>query len=134
MVPVEPGGNPLIESRRREEISGQLFDSELVEGLIAVQRPDYPIAPGPEFAITVHLIAIAVGEAGHIQPILSHAFSPAGRGQTTVHPPLISLRGRISEKVIHLLRGRWKPGEVESQSTEKDFGRRLWRWRKTCLL
>jgi hypothetical protein len=49
-VAVEPGGDALIERGVREQITGELFDGELIERHILVEGLDDPIAPGPDRA------------------------------------------------------------------------------------
>ena len=72
-VPEEARGDLHVRAARsgpglREQISGELFAGELVEGFVLVERPDDPIAPRPDAAGAVLLEAVGIGVAGGVQP------------------------------------------------------------------
>ena len=48
-VAIEAGGHQRVEIAIRQQVAGELLDGELVEGEIAIERVDHPvaIAPGP---------------------------------------------------------------------------------------
>ena len=58
----------LLHRRIRQQVACNLLDRELVERHVGIQRPDDPVAIGPDRAVAVALIAIAVGIAGRIEP------------------------------------------------------------------
>ena len=58
VVTVEPGGDDLFGRGIREHVSGELFDSELVIGLVGVEGIDDPVTPAVLEALVVSLIAI----------------------------------------------------------------------------
>lgn len=74
-VPVEPGRDTLFLRRAGQEVAGELLEGEAVEGKVAVERRDHPVAPRPEFAVPVDLVPVAVGVARRIEPILGHPFA-----------------------------------------------------------
>jgi hypothetical protein len=45
-----------------------LLDDELVVGEVAVERPDDPVAIGPDESRLVLFIAIGIGVAGAVEP------------------------------------------------------------------
>ena len=51
VVAVEAGGNQLLAGRVRQQVAGQLLDRETVEGHVAVERVDDPVAPMPHVAV-----------------------------------------------------------------------------------
>ena len=53
----ESGGDLLVERGMGEEIAGDLFDGELVEGEVAIEGIDEPVAVFPDFASAVIGIA-----------------------------------------------------------------------------
>ena len=55
---MKAGRDFLIERRARQQIAGQLLDRELVERHVRVERADDPVAPRPQFAVAVHLVAV----------------------------------------------------------------------------
>src|SRR5262245_15777225 len=69
-VAVEAGSDLLIHSRVREQIAGDLFNGELIEGQIAVERLDHPVAVTPR--VRPHPVlfeAVAVGVTRQIEPV-----------------------------------------------------------------
>ena len=63
-----------------ENVAGDLFANELVEGFVPVERVDHPIAilPGLAYRV-VSSIACRVGVASDVEPVASPAFSVGGR-------------------------------------------------------
>jgi hypothetical protein len=84
VVAMEAGGDDLIEARVGEEVAGELFDGELVEGFVFVEGANDPVAPGPHGAGGVGLEAVAVGVAGVVEPGLGHLFAEGGGIQEAV--------------------------------------------------
>ncbi len=58
VVSMETGGNALIEGRVGEEVACELFNGELVERHVFVEGTNHPIAPRPEFAVAIDLVAV----------------------------------------------------------------------------
>ena len=78
VVTIEAGGDALLQRGVGEQIAGQLFDGELVEGEVAVVGVDNPITPRPHVAVSVVLIAVGIGVTCRIKPIACHMFAVAG--------------------------------------------------------
>ena len=65
---MEAGGDPLVLGGVGEHVAGDLLDGELVEGHVAVERVDDPVAVFPDFAAIVLFVAVGIGVARQIQP------------------------------------------------------------------
>ncbi len=85
MVAIEAGSDLLIERGAGQHVAGDLLQCELIEGLIAIERLDDPIAPAPHEALGIILIAVGVGVASGVEPTLGHALAVARRSQEPVH-------------------------------------------------
>ena len=66
---VESGGDLLFLGGVGKQVAGNLLDGELVEGLIAVEGADDPVAVGPHLAVIVVVQAVGIGVAGGVEPI-----------------------------------------------------------------
>ena len=67
-VAEKTGGDDLILGGLGQEVAGDLFDEELIVGLIPIQGVNDPVAPGPLFAREIFFEAVAVGVAGGVEP------------------------------------------------------------------
>ena len=74
-VAVEAGGHALSEGGLGQEVSGELLDEELIEGLIGVEGRNDAIAVGPDGSGGVDAVAVGVGIPGDVQPPAAPAFS-----------------------------------------------------------
>ncbi len=90
------GGDHLILRRLRQQVAGQLLDGEPVEGHVAVEGIDHPIAPAPHVALAIALVAIAVGVARGFEPRVGHALAVARRGQQPIHDLFIGVSAILS--------------------------------------
>ena len=118
-VAVEPGGDALGEGRSRQQIARQLVDGELVEGLIAVEGLDHPLAIGPDGPGQIHLIAIRIGIAGQVEPAAGHVFSVVRRGEQPVDQILIGPGRGVGEKCRDLGGLGGQAGEIERDPTDE---------------
>ena len=75
VVAIETRSEPLFERRIGKHIAGQLFDRELIERQVAVERLDHPVAPRPHGPVIVPLVAMAVRVASRVEPGQRHAFA-----------------------------------------------------------
>ena len=69
---VEAGGDFLIEGGVWEHVAGHLFEGELIEGHVAVEGLDDPIAVGPDGAVVVIMDAVGVAIPGDVEPVPPH--------------------------------------------------------------
>src|SRR4051812_12507691 len=61
---IKTAGDFLVECVFGQEVAGELFDGELIEGFVAIEGADDPIAVGPHFAVIIEVNAVAIGIAG----------------------------------------------------------------------
>ncbi len=76
---VESSGDELVVGGVREEITGELFNRESVEGLVGVEGPDHPVAVRPHLPVIVEVQTVGVGVAGGIKPVPAAMFAPGRR-------------------------------------------------------
>ena len=91
-VPMEGGGDALLQGGLRQQIAGQLVDEEGVVGLVAIVGVDQPVAVSPGRAFGVLFVALGVGVAGEVEPERGPPFTVARRGEQAVHLTLVSIR------------------------------------------
>ena len=75
VVAVEAGGDVLFARRAGQQITRELLYGKAVEGQVAVERVDHPVAPAPHGAFAVALVAVGVGVAGRVEPTAGHALA-----------------------------------------------------------
>ena len=63
-----------------QQVAGDLFQGEAVEGFVLVETADDVVAVGPDIARGVAMVADRVGEADDIEPADRHAFAVMRRG------------------------------------------------------
>ena len=128
-VPVEGGGDELVLRRVRQQVAGDLLDRESVEGQVAVDRPDHPIAITPDFAGLVAGITRAVGVAGEIEPLLRPVFAEGRLREERGDVVLIGLGRAVFHKGLDLAPGGRQSGEVDREAPRQGmaigFGRGL---------
>jgi hypothetical protein len=99
VFPGIPGSPALFQQRRSHLISGDLLSDEPVVRLVLIEGADHVISVAPRFAFfPVPLVAIALGEPDHIQPVPTPALAVPGTGQQGLDPSGPSLRRRIAFK------------------------------------
>ena len=116
---VEGGGQDLVVAGVREQVAGELPGDELVVRQVVVKRLDHPVAPGPDFAFAVHLEAVAVGIAGHVQPVHRHAFAEVFGREQAVHQLRVCGRRLVGDEGRHFLRRGRQAGEVKSDPADE---------------
>ena len=77
VIAMKAGGNLLGCGGIGQQIPGDLLDGELIEGHVAIERVDHPIAPAPHAALAIALIAVGVGVARGVQPPGGHSLAIA---------------------------------------------------------
>ena len=125
-VAMEGGGDELVLGGLGEEVAGELVDGELVEGLIAVEGGDDPVAPGPDFAGLVGGVAGGVGVAGEVHPLGGPVFAVGGLGEVVVDDGGV-VGCDEGEEAVDFFGSRGEAGEVEGEAAEEGvrwgFGR-----------
>ena len=81
---VEGGGDALVAGGVIEEIAGDLPCDELVVGEIVIEGADDPVAPWPDIAVAVGLVAEGIGVACDVAPVGGHAFAVGWGGEEMV--------------------------------------------------
>ena len=83
-IAVESGGDFLVDGAVGDEVTGELFGGELIEGHAGVEGLDDPFAPEPHVAEGVVVIAAGVAVACEVEPWDGHAFAEVGGSEETV--------------------------------------------------
>ena len=65
---MKAGGDDLLGRGVRQQVAGDLFEGELIEGHVGIERVHHPIPPGPDFAEVIALKAVGVGVASEVEP------------------------------------------------------------------
>ena len=113
VAPVEPGGDLLVFAGSGQQVPGDLLHGEAVEGQVAIEGPDDPIAVGPHLAVVVEVQAVRVGVTGRVEPVASAVLTPLRRVHEAVDPALVGVGARIADELLHPFGPRRQTGEVE---------------------
>ena len=105
----------MVERRVRKQVTGELFQRELIKLFVGVERVDDPLAIRPDFAEVVEVNAVRVGIAGRVQPVSAAVLTPGRRLHQAVHIFFVPVRGRVVGGGIRLLDRRRQTGEVQAQ-------------------
>ena len=92
-----------------QQVAGQLLDGELVEGQIAVEGLDHPVAVRPDLAVVVDVYAVRVAVARGVQPVPGAMFAVVGRREVAVHHSLVGVGLRVLQEGFDLRRA-WAAG------------------------
>ena len=115
------GGDFLLLRGVGEEVAGQLFAGERVEGLVRVERVDDVVAVGEDALVLVAVEADGVREAGDIQPPHGHALAVVRRSEQAVDLLFVGVRRGVGEEGREFFRGRRQAGQVEREAAEELF-------------
>lgn len=102
-------------------IAGQLLANELIERFVVVQRADdiVAIAVGERTVAVGVEVAVRVGIARGIEPVLAPALAVARRIQVTFHHPSVSARLLVCHEARDLFR-RWRQsGQDEGSAADE---------------
>ena len=77
-VTVEAGGDDLLGSCIGKHVAGKLFDRELIEWFVGVERSNDVVAVGPNRTVTILFITIGVGITGEVEPSSGPSFAIPG--------------------------------------------------------
>ena len=119
IIAVKTAGDFLVARGAGQKIAGELFDGELIEGHVRVQRIHHPIAPRPHRTLGVALEAVSIGVAREIEPVPSPAFAVAGRGEEALDKLFIGVGRAVGDKRSDFYgRGR-QAVEVEAHAADE---------------
>ena len=116
VAPVESGGDALVVGGLGEEVTGDLVDGELVEGLVAVEGADDPVAVGPHLAVVVEMEAVGIGVAGGIEPEPGAVFAPGGRVHEAADVVVVGFLGFVADEGLDFLGLGGEAGQVEGDA------------------
>ena len=125
---IEAGGDELIVRGVLEEIAGQLFDGEFVEGFVGVEGVDDPVAVGPHFAVVIQVQSVGVTEAGGVEPVAAHVFAVVGRGQQSFDHFFVGVGRAVLEEGIDFRDGGGQACEVEGDAANEGHAIGCGRW------
>ena len=130
--PMERRGDTLSHRGTFKQISGELFDGELIVRHIVVERMNHPIAVGPKIPCQILLVPFGIGVASQIEPqaapmlpetwmdeqLLDHAFDRS-----------IAIELVFSDKSLDPRSLRVQADEVEPKTPDQRVRIRTWGWR-----
>ena len=103
-----------------EQVARELFEDELVVGLVAVEGGDDVVAVAPGVAVGDVLVeAVGVGVAGQVEPVPAPALAVLGRGEQPLDDPGEGVRGHHRRGSVDLLGGRRQAGQVEGRPPDQ---------------
>ena len=113
MVAVEPGRNLLRHGRLSKQISGQLFNGELIKRHIGIEGIDDPVAVSKHSPRPVVLVAVGIRIASGIQPVSRHVFAVVRRLQQSIHHRGPGRLGLVLQERIQLFEGGRQAGQIQ---------------------
>ena len=84
------------------QVSRQLLDGELIEGLIAIKSINDPIAVEPHAARDIGRVSGRISISRGIQPILSHAFTVSRRSHPAIDQSLVGIGTLVLKEAVDL--------------------------------
>ena len=130
---MEAGGDQLVHRRARQQVARDLLERETVEGQVAVEGVDHPVAVGPHLAVVVDVDAMRVGIASGVQPVASAVLPVAFVSEQDVEVALVGARLVVVHEGVHDLRARGQAGDIERGATRQRAPVCFWRRRKSFL-
>ena len=73
MQSIKAGGEDLVLGGIGKQVPGDLLGDEQVIGEVLAKSLDDPVAPRPDVAVAVLLVAVGVGIAGDVEPLGGHS-------------------------------------------------------------
>ena len=98
--------NPLLETRRWQQIPGQLLDGEGIERLVGIERFNHILAKRRYTHLLIPMVAYRIGIPDQVHPPHRHPLSEMGGRQESIDQALISLRRLVLEILLDLRLGR----------------------------
>ena len=118
IVAIEACCHQLVLGWIGEKISRQLLHGELIEGQIAVEGPDHPIAIGPDLTFIIQVEPVGIGVARDVEPMAPHLFAILRAVHQAIHPPLIAPGTGVCQERVHFGRCGREPPEVHAQAAQ----------------
>ena len=122
---IESRGDRLLPSGIGQKITRKLPQRKLVIGQVFVEGLHDPIAIRPHAAFIVQMQPVGICVASGVQPIARHVFAVVIALQKPCHHTVVSTRGSIGNKGIDLRQGRRQSRQIQGDTTDERFTRRL---------
>ena len=119
VIPIETRGNQLSRRGVGQQVARELLDGEDVKRLVLVIRADHPVSPQPHGAAAVDVVTVGVGISGGVQPAQGHPLAVVGRGEQSVHQPLVGAGLAIIEKGRNFGESGRQAGKIEAESADE---------------
>ena len=115
-VAMERGGDQLLIGWVRQQVAGNLFDRELIERLVGIERTNHIVAVRPDRACGVVGIPGGVRVACQIEPHSRPVFAVTRLRQQTIDELFVSVRRGIFDEVFDFFPGRRQTSQIERHS------------------
>ena len=119
-LPMKGASDAVLKGGFGKQVSGQLFDHELIVRQIAIEGVNHPVAIGPDSrALPVLFVTFCIRISCQVQPHGRPAFAIAWRSQQTIHLFFVSVGGGIRQIRCFFLGCRRQSGEVERHPAQQ---------------
>ena len=132
--PDEPRRDQLGGRRPGQQVAGNLFVREPIEGLVGVEGVDDPVAIGPDAAVVVEVVAVGVGIAHGVEPVPRPVLAVARTRQQAVDQRLVRPRRRVAHEGLDFLGRRRQARQVERDAPDQRVTIGLRIGRESCVL
>ena len=92
-----------------------MLDRKLIEGNVAIEGVDDPVAIRRHLAVVVEVDAVRVGIASGIQPVAAAMLAPVRGPEKLVHIALVVVGRRVGHERLHVRGLRRQAGQVEAE-------------------
>ena len=101
-------------------VTSELTGHKPVEGHVAVERLHHPVAipPGP-WLLGIPLVAVGLGVAGDVEPVTGLPLTKMGRGEQTIHLPLVGIRRAVGPEGLELGRGGGQADQIKGEPPQE---------------
>ena len=128
--PIVVGGVEILRRADDHLVARELLADQDIPGAVGIERPDQVIAifVGVRPDRVARGVAVAVGIAGHVEPVPRPAFAVVARVQQPIDEALVGIGGLVGHERLDLLGGRRQAEQVErtpggSGSADRPRGR-----------
>ena len=119
VAPVEARLNLLIERPVWQQVTRQLFDRELIERDVPIERGNHAFAIRPHFTEVVEMDPVSIRITGRVEPIPSAVFAPLPGLHQLVDQCFIGVGRLVVNERFHQFRGWRKTRQIKTQSSRQ---------------
>ena len=101
--PIVARGHLLLQGGIGKQITRQLLDGEISEGLVLIEGINDVVAIRSDLHLVVAVVSNGVGVTDQIQPPYRHTLAVFRIGQKTIHQPAPRLGRLVIQKLLPLL-------------------------------